>query len=168
MWCTINVNVTCLHCLKCVVKLNGVPHEWLFRHRCGWVGDVCRFGMKAALCTLLSYLHMISRDVFIPKDAFISYMHKNLRWFYGLKPMVMVYLFLKQVTRNGIFDSSSVCFENMKWFTYLKMKLNMWLEWRARKMVVRSNTLDSGPRGQPSVSGPETWNSYTGPKCLGR
>jgi len=26
----------------------------------------------------------------------------------------MVYLFLKQVTRNGIFDSSSVCFENMK------------------------------------------------------
>ena len=55
-------------------------------------------------------------------DMLISYMHMDLRWFYGLKPMVYDILVFKQVTRNGIFDSRSVCLENMVWFTYLNVR----------------------------------------------
>ena len=38
------------------------------------------------------------------------------------KPMIYDILVFKQVTRNGIIDSSSVCFENMSWFTYLNRR----------------------------------------------
>jgi len=52
-------------------------------------------------------------------DMLTPYMHMDLRWFYSLKPMVYDILVFKRVTRNGIFDSSSVCLESMGWFTYL-------------------------------------------------
>jgi len=40
-------------------------------------------------------------------------MDMDLRWFHGTKPMIYDLLVFKQVTKNGIFDSSSDCFENM-------------------------------------------------------
>ena len=46
-----------------------------------------------------------------PKDAFIPYMHMDLRWFYDI-------LVFKQVMRKGIIDSSRECVENMGRFTY--------------------------------------------------
>jgi len=38
----------------------------------------------------------------LPKGTCISYMHKNLRWFYGFKPMNMVYLFLNKCEKWSI------------------------------------------------------------------
>jgi len=47
------------------------------------------------------------------EDMLTSYMHVDLRWFYGLKLMVYDVLIFKRVIRNGIFDSSGDCVENM-------------------------------------------------------
>jgi len=112
---------------KCATKLSSVLIEWYAHVFTLFVVDQvmnefymlsCIFILSCIRYTYHTCIWYREKHSF-PKDTFISYMHMDLRWFYGLKPMIYDLLVFKQVMRNGIFDSRSVCFENMGWFTYL-------------------------------------------------
>ena len=86
---------------------------------CGCVVAVSKHTLWATLGTPLSYIHVIERDAFIFErciHSIYAYEFTMVLWF---KTHDLWYTCFKQVTRNGIFDSSSVCFESMSWFTYL-------------------------------------------------
>ena len=51
--------------LNGVTKLSSVPNEWLFHPLSGWVDYVCKHALWAALCTLMSYMHVVIRVTFI-------------------------------------------------------------------------------------------------------
>jgi len=83
--------------------------SYLFSLLSGWLEYVYKYTLSAASCILLSYMHVVIWMTFIP------YMHMDLRSF-------ETYLFLKQVTKKGIVDSSRDCFANGDNFSIFKTK----------------------------------------------
>ena len=110
---------------ECVTKLSCVLNEWIeMSLLSSWLIKLWTKIYILSCIFTLSYIRYTYHTCIwyrekhsSPKNTFISYMHMDLRWFYGLKSMIYDLLVFKQVTRNGIFDSRSVCFESMSWLT---------------------------------------------------